>query len=258
MPSPQVPKYQAIYGVLRDQILGGELEPGSQLPPQQEMAASFGVTLMTLRQAVAALEADGLVWAARGRGTFVVDRPVDITLSNLSSFAQQMSAAGVELSTEVLSIAPAAGDEAERAALALEVEGEVVCITRRRSTAGQPFALQRSYLDAAAGVVEPGGELAGESLYDAIELVTGWTIGRANESITAVGLDATDADLLDAVSGAPALRSVRTSINQFGRPFLYDEVVLVGERASIAANRTSDRLSLDYGIDSPRGSTGAP
>ena len=249
MPTPQVPKYQAIYGVLRDQILGGELEPGQQLPPQQEMAATFGVTLMTLRQAVAALEADGLVWAARGRGTFVVDRPVDITLSNLSSFAQQMSAAGVELSTEVLSVASASGDAADRAADVLETAGGVICITRRRSTAGQPFALQRSYLDAGTGVVQPGGELAGESLYDAIEAATGWTISQANESITAVGLDAVDADLLHAVSGAPALRSVRTSINQFGRPFLYDEVVLVGERASIAANRTSDRLSLDYGVD---------
>lgn len=249
MPSPQVPKYQAIYGVLREQILGGELEPGSQLPPQQEMASTFGVTLMTLRQAIAALEADGLVWAARGRGTFVVDRPVDITLSNLSSFAQQMSAAGVELSTEVLSIESAVGDAADRAAAALESADAIVCITRRRTTAGTPFALQRSYLVAGAGVVEPGGHLGGESLYEAIEAATGWTISQANESITAVGLDAGDADSLEAAAGAPALRSVRTSIDQFGRPFLYDEVVLVGERASIAANRTSDRLSLDYGVD---------
>lgn len=249
MPSPQVPKYQAIYAVLRGRILGGELEPGSRLPPQQEMAASFGVTLMTLRQAVAALEADGLVWAARGRGTFVVDRPVDITLSNLSSFAQQMSAAGVELETAILSVGPAVGDAAERAAAALELDGGVVCVTRRRSTAGTPFALQRSYLDSAAGVVDERGGLSGESLYDAIEAVTGWIISQANESITAVALGAADADVLDAPEGAPALRSVRTSINQFGRPFLYDEVVLVGDRASIAANRTSARLSLDYGID---------
>ncbi|MEM7288540.1 MAG: GntR family transcriptional regulator [Actinomycetota bacterium] len=249
MPSPQVPKYQAIYAVLREQILGGELEAGSRLPPQQEMAASFGVTLMTLRQAVAALEADGLVWAARGRGTFVVDRPVDITVSNLSSFAQQMRAAGVELSTEVLTVDVAVGEPADRASAALQVDGELVCVTRRRSTAGTPFALQRSYLDASAGVVDPGGSLRGESLYDAIEAATGWTIGEARESISAVGLAAGDAELLSAPAGAPALRSVRTSINQFGLPFLYDEVVLVGERASIAANRTSGGLSLDYGVD---------
>ena len=249
MPSPQVPKYQAIYGVLREQILGGELEPGSRLPPQQEMAASFGVTLMTLRQAVAALEADGLVWAARGRGTFVVERPVDITVSNLSSFAQQMRAAGVELRTEVLAIETATGEAEARAADALEIGGGVVCVTRRRSTGGTPFALQRSYLADDAGVVPAGGALARESLYDTIEDATGWTVAEAREAITAVALNPHDASLLDAGPGAPALRSVRTSLNQFGRPFLYDEVVLVGDRASIAANRTSGRLSLDYGVD---------
>ncbi len=99
-----VPKYQAIYSVLRQQILDGDYAAGSKLPPQQELADSFGVTLMTLRQAIAALESDGLVWAARGKGTFVSDRPVDISLGNLSSFAEQMRAAGVPLETEVLTI----------------------------------------------------------------------------------------------------------------------------------------------------------
>ena len=54
MSSPQVPKYQAIYSLLRQRILDGEFAPGSQLPPQAELAASFKVTLMTLRQAIGA------------------------------------------------------------------------------------------------------------------------------------------------------------------------------------------------------------
>ena len=92
MAGPRIPKYQAIHERLRTEILAGDLAPGSRLPPQSEMAERFGVTLMTLRQAVAALEADGLVRAERGRGTFVAERPVDIRLGNLSSFAEQMAA----------------------------------------------------------------------------------------------------------------------------------------------------------------------
>ena len=57
MPTPAVPKYQAIYLVLRQRILDGELAPGSRLASQQELANEFGVTVMTLRQAIAALEA---------------------------------------------------------------------------------------------------------------------------------------------------------------------------------------------------------
>ncbi len=246
MASPQIPKYQAIYARLRQQILDGEYAAGQKLPPQQELADTFGVTLMTLRQAVASLESDGLVWAARGKGTFVVDRPVDISLGNLSSFAAQMQSAGLDLETEVLDIAVLPAADHAPAAAALAVEGELCRVSRRRSVAGQPFSLQRSYFDVSLGVIDPDEPQLDASLYDAIEAVTGWTVAEALESITAVGLEADDAATLATSAQQPALLSVRTSINQFGRAFLYDEALLVGDRCTIAANRTSDRLSLQY------------
>lgn len=252
---PSVPKYQAIHSVLRARILDGELAPGEKLPPQPELAESFGVTLMTLRQAVAALEAEGLVRAAHGKGTFVADRPVDITLGNLSSFAEQMRSAGVAMATEVLDVSPAeslgldtlAGRVVMAAASALGSDADLIVITRRRSADGEPFALQRSVLAASVVGLADGESDIGESLYERIEATTGWAIARAEESITAVALADADADLLSTAPGHPALESIRTSFNQFDRPFLYDEALLVGGRSSIAADRTSDRLRLTYG-----------
>lgn len=242
MPPRSVPKYQAIYAVLRQQILDGELEPGSQLPPQQELADRFGVTLMTLRQAVASLESDGLVRAARGKGTFVADRPVDISLGNLSSFADQMQRAGVDLHTEVVGFEVAVHHDASEA---LGDQGQLLCITRIRRVGGRPISLQRSYLSSSVSLSEQ--MLADASLYDSIRSTTGWVVAEAAETISAVLLSEADAARLEADPGSPGLRSVRTSINQYGQPFLYDEALLVGERCSIAANRTSDRLSITYG-----------
>ena len=248
MASPQVPKYQAIHTVLRRRILDGEYPAGSQLPPQQELADEFGVTLMTLRQAISRLDADGLVWAARGKGTFVADRPVDISVGNLSSFAEQMRSAGVSMSTDVLNVEIVAAAAASRAAAALGAEADLWCLTRRRRADGVTISLQRSYMVQGVAPIEPGGDLPGESLYEAIEASTGWIVAEARESITAVELDAADAAVLDTAVGHPAILSLRTSINQFGRPFLYDEALLVGGRCWIAADRTSDRLSLEYGL----------
>lgn len=248
MSTPKPPKYQAIYAVLRRQILEGEYEPGSQLPPQQGLAEEFGVTLMTLRQAVGALESDGLVWAARGKGTFVSERPVDISVGNLSSFAQQMRSAGVHLQTEVLAIEAVGAAEAARAATALGATGELSCVTRRRRVHGTPISLQRSYMIRGTGPIEPGRELEGESLYEAIEASTGWLVAEAHESITAVSVTVEEAEMLEAEERQPAMLSLRTSINQFSQPFLFDEALLVGGRCSIVANRGSDRLSLDYGL----------
>jgi GntR family transcriptional regulator len=248
MSSPQMPKYQAIYSLLRQRILDGEFAPGSKLPPQAELASAFGVTLMTLRQAVAALEADGLVWAARGKGTFVADRPVDISLGNLSSFAQQMQASGVAVATDLLGSELIPAGRRDAASVALETDGPVRCLTRRRSVAGEPISLQRSYLSADVGIDDGDAASLGDSLYGAIEAATGWTVSEALESITAVALSTPDAKILSARRAHPALLSIRTSINQFGAPFLYDEALLVGGRCTMAANRSADRLSIDYEV----------
>ncbi|MDW3177528.1 MAG: GntR family transcriptional regulator [Acidimicrobiia bacterium] len=250
MPTPSLPKYQAIHAALRGRILSGELAPGERLPPQQELADSFGVTLMTLRQAVAALESDGLVRAERGNGTFVADRPVDIRVGNLSSFAQQMRSAGVEMTTEILERRVCDVTEHPSIASALGgVEGdELLCVRRRRSVRGIALSLQRSYLLAGVISLEPDGLLVDDSLYDTIEAATGWVVSEAKESITAVSVSSEDANTLGIAVGDPALLSIRTSINQFGQPFLYDEALLVSGRCVLTADRTAGRMSLNFGV----------
>ena len=100
-----VPKYQAISSDLRSRIERAEFGPGQQLPSQHAMADGYGVTVMTLRQAIAQLENEGLVYASKGKGTFVSERPsVPYDLDNLSGFVQQMTRAGVEVSTSTLAV----------------------------------------------------------------------------------------------------------------------------------------------------------
>ncbi len=58
---------------LREGILKGELAPGDRLPPERELAARFGTNRNTLREAIRALEAQGLVRARQGDGVRVLD-----------------------------------------------------------------------------------------------------------------------------------------------------------------------------------------
>jgi GntR family transcriptional repressor for pyruvate dehydrogenase complex len=64
----------------------GELEPGSQLPPQRELARMFGVGRSSVREAINALAVMGYLQSLQGRGTFIRD-PLpssDPALSNLT------------------------------------------------------------------------------------------------------------------------------------------------------------------------------
>ncbi len=54
-------------------LLEGTLHPGDRLPGERELCLMFDVSRPTLRQALAELEARGLIEARQGGGTFVAD-----------------------------------------------------------------------------------------------------------------------------------------------------------------------------------------
>src|SRR3546814_10580428 len=57
---------------LAERIRSGELAPAEKLPTEQEMIAAFGGSRTVVREAIAALRAEGLVESRQGAGGFVV------------------------------------------------------------------------------------------------------------------------------------------------------------------------------------------
>ena len=66
-----VPLYQQIQQFLGEQIRSGALLPETRLPASRTLAASLGVNRITVTNAYAELEAEGLVYSRQGSGTFV-------------------------------------------------------------------------------------------------------------------------------------------------------------------------------------------
>jgi len=62
----------AVADRLRNEILAGRIAPGSRLPSERELSLALGVNRLTLRAALARLEAMGLVSTRHGSGTEVV------------------------------------------------------------------------------------------------------------------------------------------------------------------------------------------
>ena len=72
-PGPVAP-WRQIHADLVKQITAGELRPGDRLPSIVTLAQQYGVALTTVRKALDALKADGLV-VTSPMGTFVADKP---------------------------------------------------------------------------------------------------------------------------------------------------------------------------------------
>lgn len=72
-PTTGVPFYRQVQAHLADRIRDGHLAPGALLPSVRALAQELLVSVITVKQAYEALEADGLVYSHQGRGTFVAD-----------------------------------------------------------------------------------------------------------------------------------------------------------------------------------------
>jgi GntR family transcriptional regulator of arabinose operon len=65
------PKHERLKNHFIAEMLAGRLKPGQAIPTEQHLVESLGVARTTVRQAMAALENDGLIRRTRGKGTFV-------------------------------------------------------------------------------------------------------------------------------------------------------------------------------------------
>ena len=69
-----VPPWRQLAAILRERIKSGELPPGTQLPSALTLAGEYQVSVPTVRKAIDALKAEGLVTGVAGYGTFVAER----------------------------------------------------------------------------------------------------------------------------------------------------------------------------------------
>lgn len=102
---------------LTAEIVNGKLAPGSRLPTEQEMIAATGVSRTVIREAVAALRADGLVVTRQGVGAFVAEqvrRPFKVDFDENSPLHDVLNVMELRTGVEV----EAAGLAAERASSA--------------------------------------------------------------------------------------------------------------------------------------------
>ncbi len=112
-------RHQQIAEALRREITDGRLPVGSALPSETELAAAHGVSRGTVRQALAALLAEGLIGSRQGARHLVLSTAPSQSFTELRSFAQWARAGGHTPGGQVLDSARGAADREEAALLQL-------------------------------------------------------------------------------------------------------------------------------------------
>lgn len=242
----RTPHYLRIYRDLKEKISGGTWAAGERLPTQRDLADSFGVTLMTVRQALQLLEQEELVVMRHGLGTFVAAQRIRYAMGNLHSLAQEIAAQGLELKTSVLRRELAAPHPHVAELLRLEAGELVLAIERLRFVGLEPIVYQHSQLLPWIGESLVAVDLSDISLYDYLQRELKIDVTHAQEKIHAIALATHESSLLEEEPGAAALLSERVTFSAAGDPIMFDRAFMPGDRVSVATDRFVSDVTVGY------------
>jgi GntR family transcriptional regulator len=210
-----LPVYVQIAEAIRAMIHSGALGPDSILPPSTVLCEKFGVTRMTLRQAYARLEREGLLDAQRGRGTFVRRPRIERTLSHMIGFSEEMRASGKSPASKLLSFEQTAPSPP---AVEFLGHGPVYRIERLRLADAIPIALEVGQIPVALCPGLERFDFATQSLYSVMEQEYRLQLERCQQVVSAAIPDKRQRAALEIGSNVALLTVTRQSYTKSDKP----------------------------------------
>lgn len=234
-------RYRIIADDIRRRIADGEFHLGSVLPSEADLSATYEASRVTVRRALEALRADGLVESRQGFGWLVAADPVRQDLTRLSTLDGQLGAAGVSSERRVISFrfrrAPRKVAEHLPGRSVLEV-------VRLHLADDRPFARVTVWCPESLGASLSRDDVERSAFLEQLPV----RLGGATQTIGADAASVADAELLDVPVGSPVLVAERVTRDRGGAPVLVSEHVFPAHLTRFVAE-----LPVDDGLMEPTG-----
>ncbi|HEY3868072.1 MAG TPA: GntR family transcriptional regulator [Actinocrinis sp.] len=207
-PRSPVPKHRQLREILLN-LIDTDLEPDAPIPSERELGERFGLSRMTVRQAINQLVAEGRLYRVRGRGTFVSQPKMDLQI-RLASFTEDMTRRGMVPASRTLSFERTEATPVLARQLEINPGEPVVRLVRLRYADSIPMAVERTHLPEkrVPGLLSQGTP---QSLYRLLADEYGLKLTWGEQVIEASHPDPEDAALLEIpISGVALLMSRRS------------------------------------------------
>lgn len=212
-----LPLYEQIKRRVLVMILGWQQE-SERFHTDNELSEQFGVSRMTVRQAVQELVDEGYLRRVPGLGTFVCAPKIDEQFTSAMDFIDQWAMKGRPLSLKVLYCAREAATAQMAAELQLAQDGQVWNILRLRTVQHVPISIDYRYINAALVPEIQASEVAEGSLLDVIGRRVELAYGDLKVEAAAVREE--HADYLGLLPGDPILTRHLVYCDIQGRPVM--------------------------------------
>ncbi|EKK3975021.1 GntR family transcriptional regulator [Cronobacter sakazakii] len=218
------PKYRQIADTLREQISAGVLKPGDALPTESALQAQFGVSRVTVRQALKQLISEQIVESVQGSGTYVKEERVRYDIYQLTGFQEKLTDRQAETRSEVLLFEVIRPDETLATRLQLTTADKVWHVKRVRFIKQKPVILEETWMPVRL-FADLTWEVMEQSKYHYIEQVKKLVIDRSEQEILPVMPDAEVVQALGIDPAQPTLEKRSLGYLLDGQVFEYSRNV---------------------------------
>lgn len=197
--------YVQLFEILKERIEAGDWAIDSQIPTEEDLCKTYGISKATVRLAVLELVRQGYLRRRQGKGTFVCKRVIPEGLTMLTSFKELMLETGIAFSTQVIAQMTTMPTDDLDVKLDIPEDKHVIYIKRLRSVDKEPVLLQETYIPYHICPPLLEENVANNSLFELLEKKHGITITMVKDYIEVVYSKAVESKLLGLPKGSPVL-----------------------------------------------------
>ena len=227
--SSPIPVYYQLKEDILKKIREGVWKVGQCIDSERELSENYGVSRMTIRQALGELVQEGILVREKGKGTFVCEPKVK--QKDMMSFSEIIKRTGRTLETKVVEFNKIPTPEDLTDTFSFE---EVYKINRNRIVDGECIANEIVYIPSDYCGFINEEKLKG-SLYNILEEF-GYSVEYSESSIKAVIMDETNKKIFGVEEQVPLLQINGKSINSDGKVLFVEEATYRSDKYILEVN----------------------
>ncbi|MBB6625031.1 GntR family transcriptional regulator [Clostridium gasigenes] len=227
--SSPIPVYYQLKNDLIIKISQGIWKPGECIASERELCEIYGVSRMTIRQALGELVQEDVLFKIKGKGTFVCEPTVK--QEDMMSFTDMMKQTGRNLKTEVIEFNKINTPEHLTEIISLD---KVYIINRKRIVDNECIAVEKVYIPVDyCGYIDE--KMLEGSLFKILEEF-GYMVDHSQSSIAAVIMNSELKDLFKVSEAVPLLKMTSKTYTQKGKMIFLEESIYRSDKFVLQVN----------------------
>ena len=230
------PLYQQVMDHIKTELESGTYPPETQIPPELELARSYGVGRITVRRAIEELVNEGYLTRKQGKGTFVMRPKMKrkiVQRNDFQSFTDACGENGMKPGARVVSRRRMSAGRELATYFRIAEEDEVICISRVRTADGVPILLENNYYPYVEFSFLETAELTDVSIFELVGNETGhYPMSTSPSTLEIARACVDEAHELEVPVGEPLFYLNVGFQDEGGRTFCFGRQYYVGSRYS--------------------------